>query len=145
MKFKLILILFLAAFGSYAQTKLIAHKSHSGSTKHFAKAYQKGLFDLPQSNFGLPGKSNIIVLDSVIAINDSVTLLKKRVSTVCYEYGISYQQLTAPDFKAEVDTLINHPVFYKRNSLVVVKGARNAWPILFNNPIDEVIFIGFDD
>jgi len=78
-KINLMLVLFLLSMSfSFAQTKVISHKSHSGSKKTFRIAYEKSLFNLNQSNFGLPGNRNIVLLDTVIAVNDSVTILKMR-------------------------------------------------------------------
>lgn len=55
MKTKVIFILVLGAISSYsfAQTKLIAHKSHSGSGKNFTLALKSNKFRLKHSNFGL--------------------------------------------------------------------------------------------
>lgn len=55
MKTKSILILVLGVISSYsfAQTKLIAHKSHSGKGKNFTLALKSNKFRLKHSNFGL--------------------------------------------------------------------------------------------
>ena len=63
MKVNILVILLLSTIWCQAQTKPIAHKSHSGSVSSFAKAYQNNLFDINRSNFGGPGTMPITVLD----------------------------------------------------------------------------------
>lgn len=126
-----------------AQTKVIAHKSHSGSKKSFAKAYQNNLFDINRSNFGLPGNRNVVILDKVVAVNDSVTILKMRESIVCFPFNTNYKDLKETDFKVKIDTLKNHKIFNKKNSEAYIKSIKKYFPIQFNNPIDSVKFVGF--
>ena len=54
MKQKLTLTLFLALLltTSFGQTKLIAHKSHSGNSSNFKTSLSHNLFDMKASNFG---------------------------------------------------------------------------------------------
>lgn len=42
----------LISLSSFSQTKLIAHKSHSGSTREFKTSLKVSLFDSSTSNFG---------------------------------------------------------------------------------------------
>lgn len=142
-KWKLIIALFFLTLTSFAQTKIIAHKSHSGSKKTFLKAYRNNLFDTNRSNFGLPGNTNLVVLDSVIAVNDSVTILKMRESIVCYRFGTSYKDLKKSDFKPKTIKLKNDKIFNRKNSLSFIKSSNNMIGIKFNNPIEEVVFVGF--
>ena len=135
-------LLLFVFYGSYAQTKVIAHKSHSGSHKSFAKAYHNNLFDIKRSNFGLPGNRNIVVLDKVKALNDSLTVLYFRESIVCYQYGTSYSKLKKSDFKSKTDTVKNHKIYKKSNTATFIKSKGNR-PIRFDNPIDSVQFFGF--
>lgn len=56
---------------SQAQTKLIAHKSHSGSLSHFKTALEGNLFDMAASDFGDPGwTEEKHRLDSLVKIDD---------------------------------------------------------------------------
>jgi hypothetical protein len=142
MKTKILLVLLFTTAMCQAQTKVIAHKSHSGSNRSFTKAYQKNLFDINRSNFGLPDNMNIVVLDTVIALNDSVTILKMRKSNVCYPYGTSYKDLKESDFKFKTDTLIKHNVFNRKNTVAFIKSS-GSYPIGFVNKIDNVVFVGF--
>jgi hypothetical protein len=138
------LFLSLAGFGS-AQTKVIAHKSHSGSTNAFAKAYKNNLFDMKSSNFGLPGNQTIFVLDTVIAINDSVTILKRRESIVCHAWGTDYKKLKKNDFKTKTDTLVNSDILNAGNSIEFIKANLNInyFEVWFVNDVNDVVFIGF--
>lgn len=143
-KLKLIIVLFFIALtSSFAQTKIVAHKSHSGSKNTFLKAYKNNLFDNKQSNFGLPGNTNIVVLDSVIALNNSVTILKMRESIVCYPFGTSYKDLKKSDFKTKTITLKNDKIFNRKNSVKFIKSSNEMKSIKFNNSIEEVVFVGF--
>jgi hypothetical protein len=125
-----------------AQTKMIAHKSHSGSKRSFAKAYQNNLFDLKYFNFGLPGNNNLVVLDTVVALPNGITLLKMRVSRVCYRYGTSYRELESADFESYTDTLRNNDLFNPKNAVATIKASK-TFPVTFANPVQEVVFIGF--
>ncbi len=128
-----------------AQTKVIAHKSHSGKSNTFAKAYKNNLFDMRNSNFGLPGNQTLYVLDSVIAINDTMTIIKKRESIVCHKWGTDYKKLKKNDFKSIQDTLVNSEILNAGNSIVFIKANQHQIysEVYFNNTIDEVVFIGF--
>jgi len=150
MKVNIILVLLLSSFWCRAQTKPIAHKSHSGSVSSFAKAYKNNLFDINRSNFGGPGTMPIVVLDTIIAVNDSITILKKRTTNTCYRLGTSYKDVKASDFISKTDTLVNHELFYKKNTKAQIiesnsKG-RDYYPyVYFQNPIEKVKFIGFQE
>lgn len=144
MKTNFLIILLLSQLLSYGQTKVIAHKSHSGSHSSFAKAYRNNLFDINNSNFGLPDHKVIVVLDTVIALNESVTVLKIRESTIHHLVGTDYKRLKKSDFKFKTDTLIKNSLFNKKNTIQYIKSAdRSKRTIRFDNPIDEVVFIGF--
>ena len=125
-----------------SQTKIIAHKSHSGSVSTFSKAYKNNLFDINCSNFGLPGNADVVVLDSVIAVNDSKILLKKRVSNHCYPFGTNYKKLKESDFERKTDTIYNHNLLNRNNAVSFIK---SSYKHAFSNPIEEVVFIGFKE
>lgn len=142
MKIKIILLSFFITAFCHAQTKVIAHKSHSGSNRSFSKAYQQGSSDLNRSNFGLPGNKNIFVLDTVVAVNDSVTILKMRESSVCFPYKTAYTELKDSDFKSKTVRLVNDPVFTRKNTVTFIKSAK-YYEVDFSNPMNAVVFIGF--
>ena len=141
-KFFIVSTLFILST-SFAQTKVIAHKSHSGTNRTFTKAYKKQLFDQNQSNFGLPGNENIIVLDTIIAVNDSIITLKIRESIVCYRYGTTYKDLKKADFNSKTITLKNHKIINKKSTITFLKSNKSIYPLRFNNSLDGVVFVGF--
>lgn len=129
-----------------SQTKIIAHKSHSGSVNSFSKAYKNNLFDIKRSNFGLPGNMNLMVLDSVIAVNDSLTVFKSRISKVCYPYHVEYKDLKPSEFRSKTDTIINHRYLNAKNTEKQIRSKGNiGYPVLFSNPLEEVEFVGFKE
>ena len=71
---KIIFFLLVCQFG-FSQTKLIAHKSHSGSNKNFIFALENNLFD--KDNLGLGGMeiTDYKKLDSVIYIDKNKVIL----------------------------------------------------------------------
>jgi hypothetical protein len=142
MKTTLILVLMFFAGICQAQTKVISHKSHSGSKHSFSEAYQKNLFDLRRSNFGDAGFTRIVVLDSVVAVNDSTSILKMRESTSCYKNGTHYTALKKSDFTKRSETVVNHPILNRKNTVAFICFYRGLlfW---FDNPIESVLFVGF--
>lgn len=142
MKPLFLFVFFLTSLLCQSQTKIIAHKSHSGSNKSFIKAYKNNLFDIKRSNFGLPYSRKIIVLDKVVALNDSLTVLFLRESNVCYQFLPKYTDLKKSDFTSKTDTIKNHKIYKKSNTVAFIKSSK-VWITLFDNPINDVKFIGF--
>lgn len=142
MKILILFTMLLCCFDFSAQTKIIAHKSHSGTKTSFNKAYRHNLFDINHSNFGEPGNQTIIIIDSIIAVDASVTLIKNRISAVCHPFGTDYKTLQPSDFVSRTDTVINHDLFRDKNALETIKYQlpSNFW---FVNPVEEIKFIGF--
>lgn len=143
MKIKIVLFFIFISALSQAQTKVIAHKSHSGSNKTFSNAYKKNLFDIGHSNFGLPGGTKIVILDSVIVVRNSLTILKIRESIHTYPYKFDYKNLDKTDFKS-ITRMLSDSLFNDKNSVQYIKNAPPyRYPFFFANPIDSVIFVGF--
>lgn len=144
MKIKLLIITLVVTFSSVAQTKLIAHKSHSGSKHSFSKLYQKKSLDGFSSNFGLPGRASIVIVDTIIAVNNSITIFKMRKSNSCYLSGTDYKSVDKSNFNSISDTLSNDKIFNKRNSVLYIKQmGKKSCRIRFANSLDEAVFIGF--
>ncbi len=141
MKTALSLILLFTATLCGAQTKVIAHKSHSGSAHSFTKAYKQGLFNMAHYNFGLPNTAKLTILDKVIAINDSVTVLQKRESKVCQRPGADFSKMEDSDFTTVTDTVVNHKLFTKKNRVSFIKSSRAYTG--FANSLKTVEFVGF--
>jgi len=159
MKLNILLLFLFTTVLCEAQTKVIAHKSHSGSKHSFSKAYQNNLFDINRSNFGHPGVRSVVLLDTIIAVNDSLTVLKMRESNRCHSILVSYKKLSESDFKYRTDTLINHQWLHKNNTKVLRELAKSSggiycpikaessinYRIGFENPVKEVVLIGFKE
>lgn len=148
MKKRILFTVLIFSSTVFSQTKIIAHKSHSGSSKHFSKLYKKKGVDAINGNFGLPGNQNVVLLDTVLAVNDSVTVIKYRESNVCHPYYIDYKKLDNSDFDAKTDTLVNNKIWNKKNTEAFIRSSnssRNQLRMWFKNPFEEVVLIGFKE
>ncbi len=136
-------ILFLAclliAGHAFGQTRLIAHKSHSGTAASFAAACEGNLFDREDSDFGLPSNYPVDRVDSVIYVSDSVAVMVRTKGRIFVK-----QKGEIYDEQKRRDTLVNHPLFQNRHALDSI---RKAWYENFesSNPVDQIRFIGFDN
>ncbi len=128
----------------WAQTKIIAHKSHSGSTHQFAKKLASNTLNT-SSNFGIACFDHLVIyLDSVVAVNDSITFLYKRevIQNTC---NVQFQSLNSPKkSNTKIDTLINHPLFRNRGNLDAIK-ANLKQSYVYVNDMNKVVFRGFDN
>lgn len=129
-----------------AQTKKIAFKSHSGSAENFSIALENELFDIENSNFGVAPSEMIrhAQLDSVIFVCDTVAIMVT--SQYCTRVlRHSKEQMGEPFLwkpgKAEVK---NHPLFSKQHALDSIKQVIRT-QYNFRNPVDKVVFIGYDN
>jgi hypothetical protein len=139
-------ILFVAAIigigaTSYAQTKRIAFKSHSGNSEHFKQALSAALFENEVSNFGIAPERYVTFahLDTVIFINDTtVELVTSHHSNFVDDYRIS----THPNlWKPGHETVVNHPVFNSDKTIEEMKEIVQK-TYHFKNDISKVVFIG---
>lgn len=123
-----------------AQTKVIAHKSHSGNTHTFSKGYQKMLFDIGSSNFGHAPQKIIkrARLDSLIFLTDTSQVLVTSYS--CTKNTNTQSSIWKPGR----DTVYNHPLFSKKYSLDSIKTVlKNQY--YFKNDIENTVFIGYSN
>lgn len=138
--FFLIILTFLV-FDLRAQTKIIAHKSHSGKSidKYLNHSFTIG--DHWFSNFGAAPQKFIrnAHLDSVVYINDTTTVM--FTSTHCQDLYDNSELETL--WKAGKDTLINHPVFSQKIEVDSMKEIIKK-QYYFKNKISDVKFIHFD-
>lgn len=139
---KLLSLLTAAIFlsnGLLAQTKVIAHKSISGSNASFANAYIKGASELDGSNFGefvirdMPKK--VARLDTVVYLSNTESIM---VTTCIGENRYSFW------WRPGSDTVYNHELFGKKHSLDSIKEVLKT-QYHFANDIDSVVFIGYDN
>lgn len=163
-----IFILLFITTVSNAQTKVIAHKSHSGNKTTFSKAYQKSLFDNKNSNFGQAPEVDVknAQLDSLIFVNDTMQIMVTRefCSNVRGENAITEEKVwnsktkkaekvkaldVSEDrktslWKAGRDTVYNHELFSHNASLEWIK-KRIKTDYYFANSIDSTVFIGYSN
>lgn len=116
----------------FTQTKLIAHKSHSGKTSNFRTAMETNSSDLNSSNFGVPPKRYFPKIDTVKYISDSITIITNRY--VSFRHKTLYRTY---------DTIYNHFLFKKGTSIDNLKKAIEE-EFEFDNSSDSIVFIGFD-
>lgn len=135
-------ILFLISFSPLsAQTKLIAHKSHSGSLSNFSRALENDLFDISRSNFGMAPTPIIqsARLDTLIYLSDTSAVM--ITSEVCTR---GKRKKYDSVWKAGKDTVYFHPLFcfqHKKDSIKKVLDKSYN----FKNPADSVVMIGYDN
>ena len=161
---KTFLIFTLISFSSvvFSQTKIIAHKSHSGSKKTFSKLLKEN--DLGSSNFGVAPEVDIkrAQLDSLIFVNDTTQIMvtsiicSNRRGEDAITEGWSHiknkkikAQEISEDKKTSVwepgrDTVYNHRIFSNKNDLRYIKVLLDS-KYYFTKPAEEVVFVGYSD
>ncbi len=137
----------LLSFGNfYSQTRLISHKSHSGSDYTFAIAIENELFDIGDSNFGLrPMRiENYEKLDSVIYISEN------KIVRFSSEYTQRFSRVDKGKCekdeltKIKKDTLTIKPKS-KKIGLTKKEVQANLDSLkIYNNNLNEIIYKGFD-
>lgn len=135
------LFIFFSIFTAYAvnaQTKVIAHKSHSGKSKT--------LFSNPigTSNFGMAPQRFVrnSKLDSVILISDKVAIMVT--SEHCYTEDYDGRDKSSINlWSAGKDTVYEHEVFNSSKSVEEIRKMLKA-DYFFANPVESIVFIGFD-
>lgn len=127
------IITFFISTACFSQTKLIAHKSHSGSYANFRLAMNKNLFDIGQSNFGIVVKIIKNTVDTV-SLNNNTIILHRKVE----------QELNGKIIKKAFVTTINkynQPQFFKVNNK---EGLKELIKKTYGFDTDSASFIGFD-
>lgn len=139
-------ILFVAAIigigsTSYAQTKRIAFKSHSGNSEHFKQALSAALFENEGSNFGIAPQRYVTEahLDTVIFINDTTVEL---VTSHHSHFEDDFRSTSHPNlWKPGHEIVVNHPVFNSEKTIEEMKEIVQK-TYHFKNDISKVVFIG---
>ncbi len=134
------ILFYLTSFG---QTKMISHKSHSGSKNTFSLSLKKSLFNIGESNFGMAPERFVrnSNLDTVKLLSPHIAVMITSESCLRDDYSgrPSYKEL----WSAGTDTVYNHDVFNSKNSIAQIKSKlKNNY--FFNNSVDSIVFIGFD-
>ena len=138
MKQLFIIFTIFASFSTSAQTKLIAHKSHSGKAKT--------LFSNPigESNFGMAPERFVrnSKLDSVILISEKVAIMVT--SEHCHSEDFNGRDKSRSNlWSAGKDTVYEHELFNSSKSVDEIRKTLKE-DYFFANPIETVVFIGFD-
>jgi hypothetical protein len=137
---KLIFTCLAIFFGNllFAQTKIIAYKSHSGNMANFENAIFENKFDANFSNLGVVPQRQIMdaSLDSVIIIDENKSVL--ITSSVCKFRHSEKSELWKPGR----DTVYKHKLFSKRNVDSVKSILKRQY--YFKNNMDSVIFLEYD-
>lgn len=122
----------------FTQTKIIAHKSHSGSKG----TYFSGIPD----NFGHAPEPFVMNshLDSVIFVSDSVAVMVTSVCMVRRYQTINNGSKNSGNWRPGRDTVYHHPLFTQQHKLDSIKTVLNE-SYHFTNPMDSAVFIGFDN
>ena len=133
-------VLSLLPADARSQTKLIFHKSHSGSGESFRLAYGNADFDLENSNLGMAPERTVrtAALDSLILISDTMAVMVT--SAVCRRP----RQQTESKWRAGKDTVYHHPLFSKKNSTAFIKSYLHEF-YHFQNHVDSIIIINGDE
>jgi hypothetical protein len=136
-------LLFFGA-NAWSQTKLIAHKSHSGSAKNFKFAWHSSTFDKGESNFGQAPQH--FVRNSRL---DTVRLLPDRrvvmiTSESCHWEDHGGRPESNPElWSAGKDTLNGHPLFNAEHTPMEIRKTLKEEYYFVNSP-SSVVLIGFD-
>ncbi len=163
-KYLLLLNCLLIALTTFSQTKIIAHKSHSGQQTTFTNLLAKNHINLNTSNFGVAPEPTIRTarLDSVIYVSKNISIMVT--SEICTNrYGdnaiikefdyfkndwnkaleVSKDKKSSV-WKAGRDTVYNHPLFSHNESLDSIKNViRKNYH--FKNDVSEVVFVGYSN
>lgn len=145
MKKTITFLTFIFSIVGFSQTKLIAHKSHSGSNSNFRIALENKLFDIEKSNLGqIPITTETYQkLDSVIYISkNKVVCITKEYSQRYYKYN--KEKHSSPELiKITKDTVI---VATKNNKKLNLNTAKTNIIALYNNKkiTDSTVYSGFD-
>ena len=122
----------------FGQTKLISHRSHSGTDADFRIALEGDLFDIANSNFGNPS-AYIDKIDTVILKGKNKMIVFRKRYTEILGTNRIYNKRCVRD----TVTIITAAQFFKANSIDSLKvEIRKVYRM---STLDTTHFIGFDD
>ena len=144
---QLFLFVCLCFFGTTAwtQTKLIAHKSHSGSAKSFKYSLHLKALSKGESNFGIAPQRMVrnSRLDTVRLLPDSRVVM--ITSESCYWEDHGGRPESNPElWSAGKDTLNGHPLFNAEHTPMEIRKTLQDEYYFTNSP-SSVVLIGFDE
>lgn len=138
-----LLVLVLSFTTLFAQTKIISHKSHSGTDEEFRTSYAEDAEELDGAGMGMAPDPIVqsAKLDSVIFISDSVAVMVTSQYCSRSRHQSNYM---GTRWSAGKDTVYYHPLFSRQHSLDSIKAIIQLH-YNFKNPVDSVRFIGYDN
>lgn len=127
-----------------AQTKFISYKSHSGTKRQMKVAMSSNLFSIGESNFGMAPQRMVrnSKLDTVILLSEKKAIMITSEHCHYEDYG-GGDRSNGMLWSAGKDTVYDHPVFNSGKSVTEIKRTLKQ-EYFFANPIDSVVFLGFD-
>jgi hypothetical protein len=140
MKITYSLLAFAISTSVLSQTKLIAYKSHSGSSENFTKAVAEDLFDTNFSNLGAVPQKFVkdARLDSVIIVDENESILVTSSSDKFVPMGKKdTRKVWAPGRET-----IHIPLFSKKNIDSIKQVLKRHY--FFVNDMDSVVFVEYD-
>jgi hypothetical protein len=161
-KYVLLITCLLIVFANFGQTKIIAHKSHSGKQTTFTHLLAKNHTNLNTSNFGVAPEPTVrkARLDSVIYVSkNKAIMVTTEICTNRYgddaikkewNYAINdwnkalevSKDKKSSVWKAGRDTVYNHPLFSRNESLDSIKNVIRKH-YYFKNDVNDIIFVGY--
>lgn len=129
------LSLSLLCLTCFSQTKLISHRSHSGSNSNFRAAIENNLFDIENSNFGL-SIQYVEKVDSVVLKSPNTILISRK------KYRIINGKIDKTTKTIDTVNRANSIQFFKAKSIDSLKREIKRTYKLIN--LDSAKFIGFN-
>ncbi len=144
MKKSLLFLLFISIFAN-SQTKLISHKSHSGSDESFAFALENDLFEGDNLGLGRMEIQEVTNLDSIVYISNDKVIAYTSNYTQRY-YQAFKDKCTRDELtKIKTDTLKITPTSFKKGLTIQDVKARVDSSEIYNNDLSLVKYKDFDD
>jgi hypothetical protein len=142
---KHLFLLALIPFCGLSQTKLISHKSHSGTKKTWQHAFTNPSNSIHLSNLGVGPTPEVRFsrLDSLKVIRPNVVVM--ITSNHCQDgiYRNSDRNNNTHLWRAGSDTVYNHPDFNSDKSIEDIKHAIGS-KYYFANSAETVAFVGYE-
>ena len=129
----------------FSQTKLIAHKSHSGSDETFAIASENNLFENDNLGLGRMEIQEVTNLDSIVYLSNDKVLAYTSNYTQRYRF-VKPDKCIKPELtKIKADTLTIKPKIFKKGLTIFDVKAIVDTLKSYNNDLSQVKYKGFDE
>ena len=139
------LLFILSSCLSLAQTKLIAHRSHSGSDISFKNALENKLFDGDNFGLGRMEIQEVTNLDSIVYLSNDKVIAFSSNYTQRYRL-IKPAKCIKPELtKIVADTVTIKPKVFKKGLTIAEVRAKFDTLKNYNNDLSEVKYKDFDE